>query len=322
MFYPAFTGVVPEVIAVEKLQTANAILRLGMNGARILGFALAGGAVAVLGAGWAMSLNAVLLLAAAAFVAGLRLPRSSRSESPNVFRELRDGWQEFRSREWLWVVVIQYSFVMMVLQGVWAVLGPVVANERLGGPKGWSMVLAAEAAGMLVGVVFAIRARPRRPIRLVVLLTFPLAALPVALGVGAPLGVAIVAGFLGGIAVDILMVVWDTTMQREIPPDMLSRVSSYDALGSLSLGPIGLLLAGPAAGLFGAEIAALISAGIVAIASLAALCSRGVRTLEWTKRAGVAAAAAARQNAEEPTHQPIEAAPIPTTRVAPTLIDA
>lgn len=33
-------------------------------------------------------------------------------------------------------------------------------------------------------------------------------------------------------------------MQREVPPAALSRVSSYDALGSMMFGPIGILLAG------------------------------------------------------------------------------
>jgi MFS family permease len=161
-------------------------------------------------------------------------------------------------------------------------LGPVVANERLGGPKGWSWVLGAEAIGILVGVVFAIRARRKRPIRLVVLLTFPLASIPLALGLGAPLWLAMVAGLIGGIALDVLSVLWDTTMQREIPEESLSRVSSYDALGSLMFGPIGLLLTGPAVVLVGVDAALLISAAVTALASIAALCSPGVRRLEWT----------------------------------------
>jgi hypothetical protein len=49
-----------------------------------------------------------------------------------------------------------------------------------------------------------------------------------------------------GICFDIFGVLWETTMQREIPPDALSRVSSYDPLGSFMFGPIGLLAAGPA----------------------------------------------------------------------------
>ena len=321
LFWPAFTGVVPEVVPASKLQAANGILRLGMNAARIGGFAVGGAAVALVGAGWAMTVNAGLLVASALFLAGLRTPVAVRvrdlaslgrlasvadsaavagsagvadsaavagsagvaDSAGNMLRDLRDGWKEFRSRQWLWVVVLQYSFVVMVLQAVWGVLGPVIANERLGGPKGWSWVLGAEAVGMLVGVVFAIRARPKRPIRLVVLLTFPLASLPLALGLGAPLWLAMVAGLIGGIAIDVLSVMWDTTMQREIPEESLSRVSSYDALGSLMFGPIGLLLAGPAVVLVGVDAALLISAAITALASVAALCSPGVRRLEWTR---------------------------------------
>jgi len=304
LFWPAFTGVVPEVVPAPKLQAANGILRLGMNGARIGGFAVAGAAVALFGAGWAMVLNAALLAASAALIAGLRLPAAERGDaaSANMLRDLRDGWNEFRSRQWLWVIVLQYSFVVMVLQAVWGVLGPVIANERLGGPKGWSLVLAAESIGMLVGVVFAIRARPRRPIRLVVLLTFPLASLPLALGLGAPIHVAVVAAFLGGVALDILSVMWDTTMQREIPEESLSRVSAYDALGSLMFGPIGLLLAGPAVGVVGAGNALLVSAAVTALASIAAFCSPGVRMLEWsTPRSAHAAAPSA---AAAPTSAP------------------
>lgn len=287
LFFPASTGVIPEVVPEPSLQAANGLLRLGMNFARIGGFALAGGAVAVLGAGWAMALNAGLLVVSAGLTAGLRLPatvgmRTGEPAGGNMLRDLREGWREFRSRQWLWVVVLQYSFVMMVLQSVWSVLGPVVANDRLGGAKGWSWVLAAESVGMLVGVVFAIRARPRHPIRLVVLLTFPLTSLPLALGLGAPLVIAVVASFVGGVAVDILVVMWDTTMQREIPKEALSRVSSYDALGTLMLGPVGLLLAGPSVGLVGADTALLIAAAVTAIASVAALCSPGVRNLTWS----------------------------------------
>jgi MFS family permease len=236
LFYPALTGVVPEVVPEDRLQSANGILRLGQNVARIGGFAVAGAAVAAVGAGWAMALNAAMLFASAGLLAGIRPEKSTKDAadhsartSTSMLRDLREGWQEFRSRQWLWVVVLQYSFVMMVFQAVFSVLGPVVANDRLGGARGWSWVLAAESVGMVVGVVFAIRARPNRPIRRVVLLTFPMGLLPLVLGLGGPLPVAVVAAFLGGIAVDILVVLWDTTMQREIPATALSRVSSYDA---------------------------------------------------------------------------------------------
>jgi MFS family permease len=285
LFYPANTGVVPEVVPDSKLQSANGVLRLGMNAARIGGFAVAGAAVSLLGAGWAMALNSGLLLASAAFTAGLRLPRTTTpSASASVIRELRAGWREFRSRQWLWVVVLQYSFVLMVVQAVVAVLGPVVATQRLGGSTGWSLILGAESIGMLLGVVLAIKARPTRPVRLVVVLTFPLASLPLALGLGAPLAIAAAAALLGGVAIEFLVVIWDTTMQREIPMEALSRVSAYDALGSLLLGPVGLLLAGPSVVLLGAGHALLASASVITLATVAALCAPGVHALRWTNR--------------------------------------
>jgi MFS family permease len=284
LFYPASQGVVPEVVPAKSLQRANGILRLGMNAARIGGFAVAGGAVSLLGAGWAMMLNVGLLLASATFTALLRLPSvPAAAESTSVLRELREGWHEFRSRQWLWVVVLQYSFVLMVVFAVAGVLGPVVATQRLGGPTGWSLVLGAESAGMVAGVALAIRARPRRPVRRVVLLTFPLALLAAALGLGAPLAVVAVAAFAGGAALEYLSVIWDTTMQREIPMEALSRVCSYDALGSLLLGPVGLVLAGPSVALFGAGHALLASAGLITLATLAALAAPGVHRLRWAR---------------------------------------
>ena len=56
-------------------------------------------------------------------------------------------------------------------------------------------------------------------------------------------------------------------------------MSSYDALGSLMLGPIGLLIAGPAAVAFGAHPALLGCAAIMTLTTTLALLSRGVRDM-------------------------------------------
>jgi hypothetical protein len=106
------------------------------------------------------------------------------------------------------------------------------------------------------------------------------AALPyLLLGLGAPLWSVVAGAFVQGICFDVFGVLWQTTMQREIPPAALSRVSSYDALGSLMFGPIGLLLAGPAAVLIGPRPALVGCAVIVGISTVAALLAPGVRNL-------------------------------------------
>ncbi|HEY0700245.1 MAG TPA: MFS transporter, partial [Micromonospora sp.] len=74
-------------------------------------------------------------------------------------------------------------------------------------------------------------------------------------------------------------VLWETTMQREIPPAALSRVSSYDALGSYMFGPIGLLAAGPAAVAFGPRPMLAACGVLIAAVTLVALLSPGVRRL-------------------------------------------
>lgn len=82
-----------------------------------------------------------------------------------------------------------------------------------------------------------------------------------------------------GLGMDAFNVLWQTTMQREVPPEALSRVASYDAFGSMVFGPVGVLLAGPAAVHLGARPALLVCAGLIVLSALLALLSREVRTL-------------------------------------------
>ncbi|MGW0806533.1 MFS transporter [Nonomuraea sp. NPDC002799] len=279
--FPALTGIIPEVVPVERLQTGNALLGLGANASRVAGAVLGGGTVVLFGGGWALAVSAAMFVVAAVLIAMLRGAPGAAQErvKQSVFADLRDGWHEFRSRQWIWVVVAQFSVLVMAIQAGHGVLGPLMAQERLGGPAAWSAFLAGEAIGTIVGVLLALRLRPRRPILVGVLLCLP-AALPyVLLGLDAPLWAIVAGAFVLGVCFDVFGVLWQTTMQREIPAEALSRVSSYDVLGSLMFGPIGLLLAGRAADVFGTEEALLGCAVLVVVSTLAALLSPGVRNL-------------------------------------------
>jgi MFS family permease len=282
LFWPAMTGVVPEVIAADQLQAANGLLRLGTNGARILGFAVAGLMVKVVGPGWAMLLNALGFAISAGLLACLRLPTSGRIEAGNVLADLREGWKEFTAMSWLWIVVLQFSIIVGGLEAFYGVLGPVVAKRDLGGAGGWSVVLAGESIGMFVGVAIAIRIRPKHPMRLGMFLTFPLAIAPALLGLHAPLYVVAAGALVGGLCIDIFGVLWETSMQREVPAGALSRVSSYDALGSLMFGPIGLALAGPLIGWYGPHNALFVAAAAVVVPTAIALLVPGVRNMSWS----------------------------------------
>jgi hypothetical protein len=71
-----------------------------------------------------------------------------------------------------------------------------------------------------------------------------------------------------------------TTLQTHVPDEALSRVSSYDAFGSMVFAPIGLFLAGPFTHLVGARTALVTVGIIIALATSLPLLSKQVRQIE------------------------------------------
>ena len=120
-------------------------------------------------------------------------------------------------------------------------LGPVVAREHLGGPAAWGLITAADAVGLIIGGVIALRLTVQRPIRFVVLIGATCAITPFALAALWPLPVICVAAVGLGIALEVMMVQWTVTMARNVPPDLLARVSAYDIIGSVGAMPLGAL---------------------------------------------------------------------------------
>ncbi|MFD4555028.1 MFS transporter [Streptomyces sp. NPDC058469] len=281
LFMPAMDGIVPLIVSTERLQQANGTLRVGTNSARLLGLALSGVTVALVGAGWALALNAASFVVSAALTA--RLPIAVRPpRKSSGWADLREGWREFASRQWLWAVVAQWSIVIAALNANVGVLGPLTADRYLGGARAWSVIVAAQALGTIAGAGLAARVRVRRPVLVAVLATFPLAVPIALLAVRAPVWLIAAAMFTAGISSDVFGVLWATTIHREIPEESLSRVSSYDGFGSLAFAPLGLLIAGPLAATVGLGHTLAGCAALVVLATVAALLAPGVRGLRDT----------------------------------------
>ena len=170
-----------------------------------------------------------------------------------MIRERREGWREFVSRRWLWSIVLQFAGVAAVTTATVSVLGPVVAHESLGGARSWGIIMAAYGAGGVAGGIALIRYRPARMLLAasVGMLVFTVLLFALAVPLAVPLTAA--AAFVAGVSGGVFGVNWATAMQQEIPPAALSRVSSYDALGSFALTPVGTMVAGPLLAMFGAR---------------------------------------------------------------------
>jgi MFS family permease len=287
-FFPAVAGIVPQTVSAGRLQQANALLGLSRNGTSVGGAALGGLLVAAVGPGWTLAVDAATYGLGAIFLAFLSIPRRARLEERHFLRELAEGWSEFRSRTWLWAIVLEFAFINAVAVSAFLVLGPFVAERSLGGAAAWGLILSAQAAGLVAGGLLGLRFRPRRPL-LTGTLAIGLTALPLMLlALSAPVLAVMSAAFLAGIGIELFDVLWHTTMQEQIPEDKLSRVSSYDWLGSLALVPIGAAVIGPVAAVAGTAETLWAAAAVVAVASLAVLGVNDVRTLSRSKsgRAG------------------------------------
>jgi MFS family permease len=267
-FFPASTGVLPQLVSPRRLQEANALLTLTESGFQVLGPVLAGVIIAVANPGWAIAADSVTFLVSAAFLARLSLPRAVASVQLGFLTELREGWREFSSRTWLWVDGLYSALGNALTLAPLFALGPVVAERDLGGASAWATIVTFAGVGAVAGGAVAIRIKPERPLRAGVAALSLLAGPPALLAIPADTLAIGVAAFFAALGLSFFNTVFVTTMQEQVPSESLSRVSSIDWLLSVGLQPIGFALAGPAAEAFGLS-AALACAAIWGVVSTA-----------------------------------------------------
>ena len=285
MFAPASRSVMPQLVSGETLQSANGLLQLSLRGGNIIGAALAGVLVAVLGPGPTLLIDAATFLVSMALISGIRLRHGvSQSAGGTLLRQLRDGWREFAGRRWVWQTVAQLSFVNLLLAGGFFVLGPVVAKQSLGGAPAWGAILTAQAVGFVTGSALAIRVRPRHPVRTaaLVVMGFPLPLF--LLAAHAPVAAVCALAFVTGMCVDLYGVLIDTTLQKRIPSAALSRVMSYESVGSMALVPLGSALAGPVSVAVGIGPALVGTGVLMVLAGPVLLLSGTIRHIEDVPR--------------------------------------
>jgi MFS family permease len=277
LWYPAFPGLVPDVVREEHhLQPANAYISVGSNAGLILGNALGGVLVATIGAGAALAVDAVTFLVAGVLVVSFRHVSKPHVSGESMMGDLAHGWRLVISIRWFVVVVLAFSVIVMALRGAEEVMGPVLALQEYGGAAGWAVVMGFMSVGLLVGAFTASKIHVARPMLFGMLITLTLPVWMVCLAFALPLAVVSLGAFGWGMAIEMFQVNWFTTLQTHIPRESIARVSSYDAMGSLLLGPVGLALAGPLVAAVGLQTSFLIAAGICLVAILAAISARSI----------------------------------------------
>lgn len=281
---PASSALVPQTVAPRHLRSANALIQLGIYSGTVVGASLGGILTGAVGPGFGLAIDALGFAASAPLYLCIRAGAIQlKASQSNIVQDLRDGWQEFSSRAWVWSIVVQFTIINAAFSGIVMVLGPVIADASFGRAS-WGMIVASQSVGLIAGTFLALRWRPRRDLFIGTLL-IALCALPVfllGLVVAAPWLMA--AFFIAGVSFGFFGVSWAQSLQTHIPADKLARVYAYDAMGSFVAIPVGELAAGPLALHFGSSKVLMVSAFAVVIATLGACLVPAIRQLDNSPR--------------------------------------
>ena len=277
---PTSQGLIPTIVSASRLQQANALLGLTRSVLGMLGPTIGGVLTALGSPGAALEVDAATFVIAALLLVRVVIPLRADTVVPErFFAEMRSGWAEFRRQTW-----ISHTFVFFLLGNFFgssfAVLGPYLVKQHYGGALSWGFIGGAEGVGAIVGGLLALRLKPRRIVLASCLWSIVYGLPTLALGLLLPLPLIVVVAFASGLGLALHLTLWFTAFQQQVPEEALSRVSSYDAIGSFTLIPLGMAAAGLVAGAIGAR-PTLLGAGALAISlNVAVLFVRSIYRVE------------------------------------------
>ena len=199
---------------------------------------------------------------------------------PSVWSEIREGSREVRAHTWVWATLASFCVALFCGLAPWFVLGPQIAREQYGHLAIYGLVETALGFGTIAGSLAGVGWRPRFPLRAAMLAIALGPVCAILFASGAPLALVIPATVVAGGGIALFDVWWLTALAERIPPDKLSRVTSYDWMVSLGLLPLGYALAGPLAGSAGAVTVMVGGSALALVAFVLGLAPRQTRDLQ------------------------------------------
>ncbi|MBR7834378.1 MFS transporter [Actinospica durhamensis] len=277
MFQPGAASIVPLVAA--DVQGANGVLRTSEALTGLVGPALAGALVGLGATGLVMVISAAAYGTSATCLFALRLGTvPAPPAGTGLWRSLAVGWREFRARSWLWGVIVIWMFFAVLSWGPQlSVAAAVIVPEH--GATAFGLLNCALGAGTVAGGVLAIRYKPARPLAAGAVAMFAYPLYPLGLVLSWPVWLLAAAQVAVGAGIGVWGVMWATSVQTQVPGEVLNRVHAYEVAGSVGLYPVGSALAGPAVGAFGTDRVLLVGVAVAFLTAVALLAARPIRSL-------------------------------------------
>jgi MFS family permease len=281
-FYPAFGGIVPQVVEPQSLPSANSLIGVARWGSLLLGPSLAAFVYGAAGSATLFGLDALSFLLSAALLA-LARPRPTAAEpSEGTFRSIRAGAGYVARIPWLWVTISLFAVVLMLQFAPQQVLMPKLVQQHFNrGVGAYGLLTSLLGAGTVVGTLLFGQLQPRRRRGVISYWIWIVNSLSI-VGLALSPWFGLAAGFalFRGVCIGFGVAVWETMLQELVPEHLLSRVVSLDVFGSFGLMPVGLAVAAAISGLAGPGTIIAAGAGISAALFGIVLTRRWLREID------------------------------------------
>jgi MFS family permease len=236
------------------LSNAIAINSSMVNGARLIGPAIAGVVIAAVGEGWCFLIDGISYLAVIASLLVMRIvPPVSRRNATSMLEQMREGWDYVRT---FWPIrTILLLFALISLMGYpYMVLLPIFAAQVLhGGPATLGWLSGASGTGALVSALsLAVRKSVAGLGRMLQIAAAMLGCALMLFGFSHTLWVSLALMVLAGFGLIQVASVSNTLIQSLVTEDKRARVMSYYTMAFFGAAPFGSLFAGALAHRIGA----------------------------------------------------------------------
>jgi len=257
---PGRQSFIVEMVGREDLGNAIALNSSMVNGARMVGPAVAGVLVASVGEGWCFLLNAVSYIAV--IIGLLMMKITPRPRSPlhgSAFSHIVEGFR-FVGRAGPVRALLLLLGLVSLMGMPYAVLMPIFADRILhGGPSGLGLLIGASGVGALAG---ALRLATRRGVRglgrWVMLASAGFGVSLILFSLSEIFWLSVLLLVPVGFCMMTEMASSNTLIQSMVPDRLRGRVMAVYSMMFMGMAPFGALLAGALAGRFGAPTTVMI----------------------------------------------------------------
>ncbi|GFE62695.1 MFS transporter [Geobacter sp. AOG2] len=241
-----------------------------VNGARLLGPALAGVTIGLVGEGGCFLIDGISYVAVVASLLMMKIkPVETAHTADNLFRQVREGWDYVRGFSPLRTILVLFA-VVSLMGYPYMVLLPVFASQVFhGGPYALGWLTAASGLGALVSALsLAFRKSVVGLTRMIQMSSATLGVALILFGFSRQFALSLVLMGFAGFGMMQSASASSTVIQTLVPEDKRARVISYYAMAYFGAAPIGSLLAGALAQKIGAAGTIIITGTFCLVGSL------------------------------------------------------